>query len=810
MTPWRGRAATLAVLLATALGFAAAVPHLRVTTKITDFLPDDSGDRGAQIAALLAQSDLARILVIDLSLGATPTAAGPAAAAAGPAPTAAGPASAAGAPPSPIVDPALAALTRSLLGFLRAHADVAVARSGFTEADVTAMLAFLQAWPATTFLPVTAYTDEALRARLGALRDQLGSPAGVMIRQTAPRDPLGGLWAPLEALRRAQGTALVDDDGILFTADRAHALVFVETRSSPFDSDAQRAFRAALDGWRAQASPGARMETSGTAQFAIASEAQMKGDVNRIGILSTVGILALFLVLFGSLRLIVLGVVPMLFGSAIAVLACQALFGEIHGITIAFGTSLLGVGLDYVEHYYAHFVLSPEVPAQVTMRRVAPSLALGALTTIIGFVGIGASGLLGLRQMAVFSVIAIVASMSATYLIVPRWMPARYRPPRTLAAVNRLVQAMLARLIRRRWSRPWRLAALAVTAGVTILGIRAARFSDNVNMLVNDAGPHVVEDRAVRGRLGPQATTFAVVTAEADDALVTAIGRADAELARAQAAGAITSFTPLAQLVPSRDEQLARFAAARAAAPRIRQIMEELEFVPAQFQPFWDALAGAAPRLLTLADVRRSPLAPLLGAWVPTQATPIALIPFVGATDLAALHAQVPSATLVAPAETIVALFRGVRIRTVIASLIGFAAIFVLLFVRYRRAVQVVVALGPALIACAATVATLVAAGVPLTILHVMSLLLVVSLGVDFGIFFVDTAQTLEESARTMVSILTASVTTILSFGLLGLSASPGLAALGITVTLGVTFSLVACFVMASLVGPTLVTRDPS
>ena len=53
-----------------------------------------------------------------------------------------------------------------------------------------------------------------------------------------------------------------------------------------------------------------------------------------------------------------------------------------------------------------------------------------------------------------------------------------------------------------------------------------------------------------------------------------------------------------------------------------------------------------------------------------------------------------------------------------------------------------------------------------------------------------------------MVSIITAAVTTILSFGLLGLSGSPGLAAIGVTVTLGVTFSLVFCFIMASLAGP--------
>jgi predicted exporter len=176
--------------------------------------------------------------------------------------------------------------------------------------------------------------------------------------------------------------------------------------------------------------------------------------------------------------------------------------------------------------------------------------------------------------------------------------------------------------------------------------------------------------------------------------------------------------------------------------------------------------------------------------------------------DVAALRAQVPSATIIVPAETIVELFRGVRIQTVIASIVGFAAIFALLLARYRSPRKVSVALAPAILACIATVGTLAAAGVPLTILHVMSLLLVVSMGVDFGIFFVDTTDTLEESARTMVSILTASVTTILSFGLLGLSESPGLAALGVTVTLGVTYSLVFCFVIASFAGPELVSRD--
>jgi predicted exporter len=180
------------------------------------------------------------------------------------------------------------------------------------------------------------------------------------------------------------------------------------------------------------------------------------------------------------------------------------------------------------------------------------------------------------------------------------------------------------------------------------------------------------------------------------------------------------------------------------------------------------------------------------------------VIPLGGVRDPAALRARVPSATIVVPTETIVELFRGVRIQTVLASAIGFVAIFLLLLARYRSARKVVVALAPAALACIATVATLVAFDIALTILHVMALLLVVSLGVDFGIFLVDTPGTPEEAARTMVSILTAAITTILSFGLLGLSESPGLAALGVTVTSGVTFSLVFCFILTSLAGPSM------
>jgi predicted exporter len=761
---------SLVVLLATALGLALTIPRLRFTTEITHFLPRDSAGSGAQVAGLLASGETARIMVLDLTLG---------------------PAAPAG---------SLEATAAALVAFLRRQPDVEFAHSGVTDEDAAAFLRFLSSWPGSTFVPAAAYSDAEMRARLLDLQDRLASTLSVVVRPIAPRDPLGGIFQVVDALRQAQGQALVDDGGVLLTADRRHAFVFAQTRSSPFDTTAQRAFRAALDGWlRATAPPSARLQTAGAAQFAIASEAEIRRDINRIGVLSTVGTIALFLVLFGSVRLIALGLVPMLFGSAVALIACHALFGTIHGITLAFGTSLLGLGIDYVEHYYTHVVLDPATDPAATMRSVGPSIALGAATTIIGFAGIAASGVAGLREMALFSVVAIAAALVATYYLVPPWMPRGYRPPRTLARLDRAALALLRWLTRRAPTRAQRGAAIAVAGLLAVagIGVAGARFSDDVNLLMNESSPALRDERAVRARLGvEEASTFAVVTGADDEALLAALGRVDSELERAQAAGAVGSFVPLGRLLPGRAEQLARRAAARAAAPRLRALMSELGFVPEQFQPYWDGL-DAAPSVLTLEAMRRSPLAPYLATWAPPGATPTVLVPLSGVADLDALRARVPGAFIMAPSRTVVELFHGLRTRTLVASGLGLVVILGLLAVRYRSLSRAAAALLPAGLACIATVVVLSAAGVSLTILHVMALLLVVSLAVDFGIFLVEKAASLEGAARTLVSIFTASLTTVLSFGLLSASANPGLASLGITLTLGTTFGMLSCLLAA-------------
>jgi predicted exporter len=66
-------------------------------------------------------------------------------------------------------------------------------------------------------------------------------------------------------------------------------------------------------------------------------------------------------------------------------------------------------------------------------------------------------------------------------------------------------------------------------------------------------------------------------------------------------------------------------------------------------------------------------------------------------------------------------------------------------------------------------------------------------MGVDYGIFVVEGRASSAEAARSLVSVFTATVTTLLSFGLLALSDNPALRALGSTIAIGLSFSFVLC-----------------
>jgi predicted exporter len=70
---------------------------------------------------------------------------------------------------------------------------------------------------------------------------------------------------------------------------------------------------------------------------------------------------------------------------------------------------------------------------------------------------------------------------------------------------------------------------------------------------------------------------------------------------------------------------------------------------------------------------------------------------------------------------------------------------------------------------------------------------MVISMGVDYGVFLVDASESAEERSVALLSVFLAATTTVLGFGLLAISRHPLLSAIGITATVGMT----ACLLLA-------------
>jgi predicted exporter len=125
-------------------------------------------------------------------------------------------------------------------------------------------------------------------------------------------------------------------------------------------------------------------------------------------------------------------------------------------------------------------------------------------------------------------------------------------------------------------------------------------------------------------------------------------------------------------------------------------------------------------------------------------------------------------------------------------SLAGFLALTVLLLIALRSPLRVARVLAPLVLAVLSVAAGLAIAGVHLTILHLVGMLLIVAVGSNYALFFDRQAhaQAGGSEALTLASLVIANASTVIGFGLLSFSQVPVLVALGTTVAPGAFLAL--------------------
>ena len=145
--------------------------------------------------------------------------------------------------------------------------------------------------------------------------------------------------------------------------------------------------------------------------------------------------------------------------------------------------------------------------------------------------------------------------------------------------------------------------------------------------------------------------------------------------------------------------------------------------------------------------------------------------------------------------------FRSTSLRQV---LVGSFLVALVLLLRYRAWRPALASILPSLLVVVVLLGGFAAFGVETNLLHVISLMMVMGMGVDYGIFLVDTHHDRRAFGSTMLSLLLSCLTTVFVFGALAISEHPALRAMGVTTGVGVLLAFL--FAPVSL----LLTKGPS
>jgi len=462
-------------------------------------------------------------------------------------------------------------------------------------------------------------------------------------------------------------------------------------------------------------------------------------------------------------------------------------------MTLAFGGTLIGVCLDYPIHRVAHHVLGSAVGREAAVRG---AIRAGALTTAIGFAGLAAADVPGVREIGIFAASGVLGALVTTQYLLPELLPSMPRPTTLPARVAAGLARILAAMGRRR-------AALWAILGITLFVIFAGFFrldiDDDVYALnFQPAADWVEEDLRVRDRVSRVDTgRFVVALGDGDEM---ALRRNDAVFARLEAArdeGVIEGFRSLHPFLFSADLQRRNLAALRAVperAARMRAALEAQGFRAEAFPPLAELSDIQAVEPLDFEDLAASPLATLAAPHRLEFDDQVAFLSLLrGVEDPVALEASLaglPGVHFVDQRALLQRAYRETRTRATQLAGLGLVAVLALLVAHYRSLRRGVVALLPALLAAGASVAVLSLFAVPLNLMHLLALLLVLSIGVDYAVFLLASPGDADARAASAFSLLVACASTLLAFGLLAFSSFPALRPLGVTTGLGVSLSL--------------------
>jgi predicted exporter len=478
-------------------------------------------------------------------------------------------------------------------------------------------------------------------------------------------------------------------------------------------------------------------------------------------------------------------------------------YGRVSAITIGFGAVLLGISVDFAIHVY--FALRTHTPNNATaVAQVSRPIVFSALTTMGAFGVLLFSSLPVQRELAVFSMIGIGAALILSLIIFPHLAKTTSSPKK--GGVTDCVQKF----------NPAGMAIICCwLVLLTVCAWQATKLQFNGDLRVLNLVPDDIRAAEVKlRRAWGDMRGNAVIFAEGSD-LQSALETNDRLFQYLSANMAAEGIVSLAPILPSYASQRANQQRwiefwSEENKKRLRQLLTSegnaMGFRPDAFTPFFKRLSRPSS-LVKSGDLKALGLGEIVNSLIVRKDGRTAVLTIVPDTPIMAdlIHRRGSELAGIKLASQVQ--FRHIISQAIADDFLHFiltasVVVCLCLGLLFRNIKMILLALIPVVSGVLFMVGVMGALGMAFNLINVIAAILIIGLGVDYGIFMVNKLSN-GTGRSTERAVCVSGLTTLAGFGALVLARHPALHSIGVTVLLGIT----AAVPSALLVIPALSRR---
>lgn len=634
------------------------------------------------------------------------------------------------------------------------------------------------------------------------------------------RDPLG--VRNLVLARMAQ--LLPSRDAVLYrgqllSRDGAHLLIVAELAGAATDSSYVRAIPVLLkelteklDSRYSSRGIGFTLTPIGAYRAALDNENIARRDMRMAISLTTVGIAFLLMITFPRPLIGLLALIPSTAGAILALLITSFFFPSLSILAVSFGGAIMAFTVDMGIAYLLFLDRPHETSGKRVAREVQAAEILAALTTIGAFLLLLMSRFRVLAEIGLFAALGVTFAFLCVHWVFPGIFPVM---PPALKTRNLWLGRVLDKVVLSGGKVGIWAAALFF---VVMLFFARPVFHVDIHAMNSLSEETLAADRAFRAVWGDLTSRVYLMTEgrtlqelQAKSDRLTGMLKEDLKRGRIGAGFALSDLFPGEALARRHAEDWRAFWTPRRVADlnrELRQAGREMGFAPAAFRVFTDSLSGTPPAAAAIPE----PFTGFLGvasgksSWV--QVSMVTPGPVYDAESFFARYAASDLAGVFDAGlfskrlgEVLVSMFT----ETAVIIGLGIIVVVFLFFLDWRLSLIV---LAPVTFALVCTLGSLKLLGRPLDIPGIMLWIVIMGMGIDYGIYYVCAYQRYRDERHPSMGLIRqamflAGATTLIGFGVLAAAEHAVLKSIGLTSLLGIAYSLLGAF----LIVPPLVKR---